>query len=81
MDFSTLSIQNAEAHARVLANNKRALENLVFVVAAEMTKLRFLLETASRPASQSQQVECAQNQFCLSRRESKKNNKPKLKVK
>ena len=33
------------------------------------------------PASQRQQVECAQNQFCLSRRESKKNNKPKLKVK
>jgi hypothetical protein len=81
MNFSTLSIQNGEAHARVLANNKRALENLFFLVAAEVTRLRFLLETASRPASQSQQVECAQNQFCLSRRESKKNNKPKLKVK
>jgi hypothetical protein len=34
-----------------------------------------------RPANQRQKVECVQNQFCLSRRESKKNNKPKLKVK
>ena len=53
MNFSTLSIQNGEAHARVLANNKRALENLFFLVAAEVTRLKFLLESASRPASQS----------------------------
>ena len=53
MNFSTLSLQNGDAHARVLANNKRALENLFFLVAAEVTRLKFLLETASRPASQS----------------------------
>ena len=53
MNFSTVPIQNGEAHARVLANNKRALENLVLVVAAEVTRLKSLLETASRPGSQS----------------------------
>ena len=54
MNFSTLSIQNREAHARELANNKRALESLFFLVAAEqVTRLKFPLETASRPASQS----------------------------
>ena len=52
MNFSTLSLQNGDAHARVLANNKRALENLFFLVATEVTRLKFLLETASRPASQ-----------------------------
>jgi len=53
MNFSTLSIQNGEAHARVLANNKRGLENLFLLVAGEVTRLKFPLETASRPASQS----------------------------
>ena len=50
MNFSTLSIQNREGHARMLANNKRTLEELFFLVAAEVTRLKFLLETASRPA-------------------------------
>jgi hypothetical protein len=53
MNFSTLSIQNREGHARMLANNKRRLEELFFLVAAEVTRLKFLLETAPRPASQS----------------------------
>lgn len=53
MNFSTLSLQNGDAHARVLANNKRALENLFFLIATKVTRLKFLLETASRPASQS----------------------------
>ena len=57
MNFSTLSLQNGDGHARVLANNKRALENFFFLVAAEVTRLKFPLETASRPASQSR-VSC-----------------------
>ena len=59
MNFSTLSVQNREAHARVLANNKRALENLFFLVAAEVTRLKFPLETASRPASRSRVTSAA----------------------
>ena len=45
MNFSTLSLQNGDAHARVLANNKRALENLFSLVAAEVTRLKFLVGT------------------------------------
>ena len=45
MSFSIVSVQNGEAHARVLANNKRALENLFFLVAAEVTRLKFLVRT------------------------------------
>ena len=53
MNCSTLSLQNGDAHERVLASNKRAFENLFFLVATEVTRFKFLLETASRPASQS----------------------------
>ena len=59
MNFRTLSIQNREAHARVLANNKCGLENLFFLVAGEVTRLKFLLESASRPASQSRVTSAA----------------------
>ena len=53
MSFSIVSVQNGEAHAGVLANNKCGLENLFLLVAGEVTRLNFLLESASRPASQS----------------------------
>lgn len=59
MNFSTLSLQNGDAHARLLANNKRELENLLFLVATEVTRLKFPLEAASRPSSQSRVTSAA----------------------